>query len=58
MIKISDISDIIPDLILADSNTTFHESFSTVVARPSRTVSYSKDTVTKEGLKLTAEEHG
>ena len=58
MNKISEMADIVPNLILVDSNLTFPESSSTAVAKPSRTDSYSKDTVTNEGLKLTAEEQG
>jgi hypothetical protein len=58
MIKISDIPDILPNLILADSNITFPEFSCTAVVKPSKTDSYIEDTVTKEGLKLTAEEQG
>ena len=58
MIKISDIPDILPNLILVDSNITFPEFSCAAVAKPSKTDSYIEDTVTKEGLKLTAEEQG
>ncbi len=58
MNKISEIPEIVPNLILADSDLTFPEFSCTAVAKPSNTDSYTKDTVTKEGLKLTAEEQG